>query len=163
MLIGGVAVIAHGAARTTLDVDATILGSESDPASVVRRWAPFGLEPRVTDAVEFAAQSQVLLLRDAPHDVPVDVTLAWLPFEEQAIARAIELPFGSGTVRVPRLEDLIVYKLVASRPRDVDDVEKLLAIHPNIRSDEVLGTLRDFADVLGKPEIVETLERLLRK
>ncbi|HEU4536295.1 MAG TPA: hypothetical protein VFS00_19355, partial [Polyangiaceae bacterium] len=70
MLIGGVAVIARGVPRTTLDVDATLEGALTDLEEVVRAWRPLGLEPRVEGAIEFARRHQTLLLRDARHDVP---------------------------------------------------------------------------------------------
>jgi Nucleotidyltransferase of unknown function (DUF6036) len=61
--------------------------------------------------------------------VAVDVSLAWLPFEEEAIAAAVTCDFAGVRIRVPRPEDLVVYKMVAARPRDLDDVENLLLVH----------------------------------
>ena len=99
-------------------------------------------------------------MKDVRNDVPIDLTFAWLPFEEMAIARAVQLPFATGVIRVPRVEDLLVYKLVAARPRDLDDVERLLAIHRAIDLEQVRRPLVEFAEALAKPELIATFERL---
>jgi hypothetical protein len=44
-----------------------------------------GIVPRIDDALAFAAESQVLLSRHAETGVDIDVPLAWLPFEMEAI------------------------------------------------------------------------------
>ena len=83
----------------------------------------------------FARERQILLLRHEPSGVDLDVSLAWLPFEVEAIRRSEPREFAGVTVPIPRADDLVIYKLVAGRPRDHEDVERLLL-------------LREFADAL---------------
>jgi hypothetical protein len=128
MLIGGIAVIARGVPRTTRDVDATVSGERSHLDDVLRILEVHELLPRIVDARTFAEANQVLLLRHAPSGVDVDLSLAWLPFELEAIDAAEELSIGKARVRVARPEDLVIYKAVAWRPQDRQDVEpRLLA------------------------------------
>jgi hypothetical protein len=162
MLIGGVAVIAHGVPRTTLDVDATLEGPLADLDALVEAWGALGLEPRVDGAVEFARRHQTLLLRDRLHDVPVDVTLAWLPFEAEAIARSEIVGFGDLRVRVPRVDDLLVYKLVAGRPKDLDDAERLFLLHRDrVSAARLRGVVAEFAEAIEDERPLRELERLL--
>jgi hypothetical protein len=112
MIIGGIAVIARGVARLTKDIDATIAGADADLDRVVETLSSHRIVPRIADAVKFAQESHVLLLRHEPSGVDVDLSLAWLPFELDAIAAA-ELVSVHGThVRVPRVDDLVIYKIV---------------------------------------------------
>jgi hypothetical protein len=70
------------------------------------------LEPRIDDARAFAQANQVLLLRHAPSGVDVDVSLAWLPFELEAINAADKLTVGEVRVPVARPEFETFLKLL---------------------------------------------------
>ncbi|MFL6247781.1 MAG: hypothetical protein ACJ74H_17285 [Thermoanaerobaculia bacterium] len=63
MIIGGVAVIAAGVPRQTVDIDATIRGRDSNLENVVAVFGQHGITPRISDALQFARERQVLLLR----------------------------------------------------------------------------------------------------
>jgi hypothetical protein len=69
MLIGGVAVIAHGVRRLTDDVDAALWADGVDIAALIVQLGKEKIGPRVRDAVKFARQNQVLLLRHAPSGI----------------------------------------------------------------------------------------------
>ena len=126
-VIGGLAVQRWGEPRATQDVDVTLL-------------APFGQEaasidlllsryrPRDAGARRFALERRVLKLR-ARDGVPIDVSLGALPFEIEVLDRASPWRL-SPTIDlvVCSAEDLIVYKLVASRPRDLLDVEGIVRL-----------------------------------
>ena len=90
MIIGGIAVIARGVPRLTIDIDATVAAADLDLGQVVATLATHGITPRVADAVDFARTHQVLLLRHEPTGTPLEVSLAWLPFEIEALARVVQ-------------------------------------------------------------------------
>jgi hypothetical protein len=128
-VIGGIAVIARGVRRLTRDVDIVIDGATIGLDALVAELTASGVVPRIPDAVEFAEETQVLLMRHAESGVDVDVSRAWLPFELESIARSpLEMIAG---VRLPiaRADDLVIFKAVAWRPQDQQDVERLLALH----------------------------------
>lgn len=120
MLIGGVAVIARGVRRLTDDVDAALWAEGVDLDGLLRTLAGQDIRARVEDAVAFAERSQVLLLRHEPTGIDVDLSLARLPFEDEALDRADSLAIGRHRVRVATPEDLIIYKTIAARQRDRD-------------------------------------------
>jgi predicted nucleotidyltransferase len=64
--------------------------------------------------------------------VTIEVSFAWLPFEEEALSRAIPTDIGGTTVRLARPEDLIVYKAAAWRDRDRSDIERLLVLYLDV-------------------------------
>jgi hypothetical protein len=164
MIIGGVALIASGIPRLTLNVDASIkaagLSVEQLAASLLRRH----IDPRVRDAEAFATARQVFLGVHRPSGIDVDVNLAWLPFEVEALEHSRTIDYAGVCIRIPRPDDLLIYKLVASRPQDVADAEGLLLLHGktmNLR--RVRRILTEFANALEDEERLNTLERLIRR
>jgi hypothetical protein len=107
----------------------------------------------------------VLLLRHEPSGIHVDVTMAGLPFEEEAIRRGRSRPTRGVPVPIPlpTPEDLVIMKAVAHRPRDIADIEGILDLHPGIDKARVRRCVADFAELLEAPELVADLERLLEE
>lgn len=162
-IIGGIALNANGVARFTEDVDATIPGAGLDLARLLGALARRGIVGRRADVAEFARSSQVLLLTHEPSGIDVDLSLAWIPFELEAIERAVELSFGSARIRAARPHDLLIYKLIASRPQDVADAERLLLLFPDdIDVKRVRRVLRGLAQHLEGADRLAMLEQLLR-
>lgn len=153
MLIGGIAVIARGIPRHTDDVDGTISGEALDLEELVRILKDHDIEPRVFDAIEFARQHQVLLLVHTPSATEIELTLAWLPFEHEALTRAERVDLGNVKARIATAEDLVIYKAVAWRQRDKSDVEQLIQLYSSsidfARVERVIG---EFAAALEEPE-----------
>jgi hypothetical protein len=84
--IGGIAVQHWGEARLTRDADLTVFtGIDEELRYVDELLAHF--RSRIEEARQFALRHRVLLLR-ASNDIPLDVTLGALPFEEKAVASA---------------------------------------------------------------------------
>ena len=76
MVIGGVAVIAHGYARSTVDIDAGVVAGPEAIGSLLETARKYGLLPRFAWAEDFARENLVLLLEHASTHTPVDVSLA---------------------------------------------------------------------------------------
>lgn len=164
LVIGGVAVIAHGVARYTADVDATVLAGRERLEPLFDTLARHEIRPRIAAALEFARERQVLLVRHDPSAVSLDISLAWLPFEEEAIRRGENCDYSGVTLRIARPEDLIIYKIVAARPRDLDDAERLLLLHGrSVDVGRLVRIVHEFAEALEDPTRPQTLERLLRR
>jgi hypothetical protein len=164
MVIGGVAVIAAGVPRETIDVDAAVLGRASDLDTLIAALARNGIVPRIENARQFARERQVLLLRHEESGVTMEISFAWLPFEEQAIARAHKLDVEGLSVPIAQPEDLVVYKVTAWRDRDRADVERLLILHlASIDIKRVRSLIVDIAHVLDDPERVAAFDRLVAR
>jgi len=161
MCIGGIAVISQGVRRTTTDIDVTLRAEGIDLERLTRHLARHGIKPRVADAIAFARRSQVLLLEHSATGVELDVTLAWLSFEHEALAAPVPIRFAGVTVPGARPEDLVIYKLFAGRPQDMNDAESLLLMHrETIDLDRVRRVLGQLGEMAGEPEIVMRLRRL---
>lgn len=79
VIIGGVAVGLLGKPRFTADVDAVVLLSTEDISRFLEHAANEHIIPRLQDAGEFAQKSRVLLLKHAPTEIDVDISLGILP------------------------------------------------------------------------------------
>ena len=162
-IIGGVAVIARGVPRATVDVDATVSGAAVEVELLAETLARHEIVPRIEAAIAFARSRHVFLAEHRPSGVAVDVSFAWLPFEEEAIAAAEPQEMAGVLIRVVRPEDLVIYKMVAARPRDIDDIEGLLLVHGReMNLTRVRAVVADFAAALEDTERPAILARLLR-
>ncbi len=164
MVIGGIAVIARGVPRATVDVDATVWGASVSLDDLFATLAHHEILPRIAEAEDFARRRHVLLLQHGPSGTPLEVSLGWLPFELEAMERATRVDLGDLSIPVPQVQDLIVYKAVAWRERDKEDIERLLVLHQNeIDLDAVRDLVRQFAEALEDPKRVEEFEALVQK
>ena len=162
MLIGGMAVIARGIPRTTRDIDVAVVGGRLTLDHLVARLAQGGFEPRMKKAIEFARQNQVLLMRHRATAVDLDLSLAWLSFEIEAIASAEKLSLAGVRLPVARAEDLVIYKALAWRPQDQQDVERLLLLHASeIDLVRVRRVVAGLAEALDDPERPRALEAII--
>lgn len=153
MIIGGFATLHWGRPRLTQDVDLKIsLAEERWPSfttAVAKRF-----EVLVPDPLEMLARTRVLPVRTRV-GVPVDFVVAGLPYEEQAIARAIGIPVAGGWARLCTAEDLILHKIVSDRARDRDDVEGVVARQGRALDREYLDPrVKDLANGLERPDLL---------
>lgn len=150
MVIGGQAVLVHGEPRLTRDIDITLGVSLDRLADVVAAAAAARLKPLV-DPETFARDTLVLPCADADSGVRVDLVLSESGYERAAIARAVIVRLGATAVRFVTPEDLVVHKVIAGRPRDLEDVRSIVARQPRLDRAQVERTLTDFEEVLDMP------------
>ena len=164
MIIGGVGVIALGIPRLTVDIDATVAAAHLNLEHLVESLGRRGIQSRIPDALAFARAQQVFLGVHAASGTPIDVSLAWLPFEDEALRASQTIDYAGVRIRIARPEDMLIYKLIASRPHDIKDAEGLLLLY-GARMDlgRVRETISRFAEVLDDAERPRTLEGLIRK
>lgn len=72
MIIGGIAVIARGVPRQTVDIDATVLADAVTLERLIGELARDRIVPRIADAEEFARRHQILLVRHEPSGTPLE-------------------------------------------------------------------------------------------
>lgn len=161
VVVGGVAVSFLGRPRFTQDIDTLVILSETEWAAAVASAAAHGIEPRINDPVGFAHRSRVLLLRHKATAIDIDVILGGLPFEENAVAQGRTYSVGGVNIRLPRVEDLLIMKAVAHRPRDMQDIEGLLEAHPDADLLSVRQWVSEFATATSMSDLIEDFDKLL--
>ena len=161
MVIGGVAASVLGEPRLTQDVDALAIVPEADWDIVLAGAAPFGIVPRIEDALEFCRRSRVLLMRHVASGIDLDITFGGLSFEATAVANCEVHSIGGLSLRLPRVEDLLIMKAIARRPKDLQDIRGLLAAHPHADTAFVRRWVGEFATAMSMPDMLEELDKLL--
>lgn len=163
MIIGGVASSILGRPRLTHDVDALAILPEADWADAVFAAAGHGIFPRIEGPLDFARRSRVLLMRHAKSGIDIDLTFGRLSFEQMAIDRSEIHEVGGVRVRLPRVEDLLIMKAIARRPKDLQDIEGLLAAHPEVDIVAVRQWVREFASAMGMSDMLEDFNQAVAR
>jgi hypothetical protein len=163
VIIGGIAASILGRPRLTRDVDVSVLLDEDRWPDFLRSAEPYGFASRRPDALDFAHQTRVLLIRHVPTGVDVDVLLAALPFEADVISRAQFVAVGRLTLPLPTAEDLVIMKAVAHRPQDLLDIEAILDSHTDLNRRHIRRWVREFSSALEMPDLLQDLERLMAR
>lgn len=126
-VINGIAVGVRGEPRFTADVD-VILGIDLDGAdTLVEALDASAFRPLFPDVAEVVRAAFILPVRHRETQIKVDMSIGLTGFERQLIRRATKIKLGSQPIPVATAEDMILLKLLASRPRDTDDAARIVA------------------------------------
>ena len=159
--IGGLAVQHWGEPRMTRDLDLALLAGFGTEALFVEGLLEI-YQGRIADARSFALERRILLLQ-TESGIGIDVSLAALPFEEQAVDRSILIEFMPGTgLRICSAEDLIVMKIFASREIDLRDVRSIIIRQGdrNLDWNYVESYVSELAELKEDPNMMGVLRRL---
>jgi hypothetical protein len=157
IVIGGVAASLIGRPRLTEDIDVVVIFQLDEIELVLTAAASVGIVPRIVDVEVFAHESRVLLLAHAATGIEIDISLGVLPFEVEAVKHATIHQIGDIHIRLPTPEDLIIFKAVAHRAKDLQDIYDIIQANPNLNRKRVRAKVRSFARVLDIPEIWEDI------
>lgn len=160
MVIGGIAVIAHGVQRMTSVVDIVVRGDAVSMRSLIAALRRHKIATRIPNAETFAATNQVLLTRHEPTEVDFDLSFGWTSFEHEALAARTMIRFGETVAPMARVEDLVVFKTIAARPIDLQDAITLITLHPNVDMTRVRARVIELAEAAEAPELIRGLEQL---
>ena len=141
LVAGGLAVIAHGYFRMTVDVDLIVVLSPENLKKVGDALKPLGYAPRVPEPIEklgdaetrrrWAKEKNMVVFSLVSARFPLTIIDLFIeePFDfREGHQRALWREMAPG-VRVPfiSLDDLIHLKHKASRPQDLADIYELQA------------------------------------
>ena len=163
MLIGGQAVLLHGQPRLTEDIDIT-LGVDPTHLHVIQQvCSALGLEPLPKDVPAFVRDTFVLPARHLETAMRVDFIFSTTPYERQAIGRAVGVILEDVSVPFATAEDLVIHKLFAGRPRDLEDAVGVVRRQGSALDWEYVERwAREFASVPGREDLPERVARLKR-
>jgi hypothetical protein len=164
MLIGGQAVLVHGRPRLTEDVDIT-LGAPPDRWRVILDvCADLSLHPLPEHVEAFVRETYVLPARHDETGLRVDFIFSTTPYEREAIGRAKRIEVAGEAVPFATAEDLIIHKLFAGRPRDVEDAVGVVQRSGAGLDWTYLGRwVAEFALVPGREDLPQRLAELRRR
>ena len=159
-LFGAQAVVLYGVPRLSADVDVTLALQPDTPERFAEDMQSAGFSLRVTDP-EFVRRTRVMPFVHVPTGMPLDVVLAGSGLEDEFLARARPTDVGGTVLPVIDVEDLVIAKLLAGRPKDIDDAHALWKRHgPKADAGRIEATLRLLEEALAQGDLVASFERL---
>ncbi|MEO6772531.1 MAG: DUF6036 family nucleotidyltransferase [Kofleriaceae bacterium] len=146
-VFGAQAVNLHGFPRTTADLDLTIELGDRSIEQVMAALIKAGFLPRFADAA-FIASTRVIPVVHGASAFPIDLVLAGPGLEERFLDEVVLRKVGRSSIPLLSVENLIVTKLLAARPKDLEDVRELIAIRDvdHAKVEELLSILEAALD-----------------
>jgi len=127
MLYGGLAAALWGEPRYTEDVDLVLFIPEREALKFLRAAAKAGFsvdEGLALQQLQLSGWAR-LPLGEERSPWHLDLTLGDSPFDRSALARRKEVKLFDRRAWVASPEDLIIYKLVSARDRDMMDIRQI--------------------------------------
>jgi predicted nucleotidyltransferase len=162
MVIGGQAVLLYGEPRLTRDIDVT-LGIDSVRADDLKQICQVaGLIKVKSFDDSLIEKTNVFPCIDTETGIAVDFIFSFIDYERQAIKRAKKVKVADYAVKFSSPEDIIIHKLFAGRPKDIEDAENILIKQGRkIDMDYIKKQLKVFSTAY--PEMPERFKNLHRK
>jgi len=163
MVIGGQALLLYGDPRLTKDVDITLGIGINHLDNILELAEEIGLSPLPEDVFPFVRKTMVLPVMDKPSGIRVDFIFSFTPYEKQAIERGNIVEIGNAKINFASVSDLIIHKIFAGRPRDLEDIENIILKSDNIEIDYIKKWLRKFDVSFKEGNYLKTFESILKE
>jgi hypothetical protein len=161
-VFGAQAVIAYGVPRLSADVDVTLDLVPNDPERFVRDMEAAGFALRGGDP-DFVRRTRVLPFVHVATAMPLDVVLAGSGLEDEFLDRARTMDLSGTTVPMIDPEDLIIAKLVAGRPKDIEDVRGVWRLQRrNLDQERIRRVLRLLEEALSQGDLLASFDSIRR-
>ena len=161
-LFGAQAVVIHGRPRMTADVDITVDLEGEDVRSFVDDMVAGGFDLRAVDVDEFVASIGVLPFLHRSTHMPLDVVLAGPGLEELFFEGVHSVAIEDIKLPVISPEHLIVTKVLAGRPKDIDDaIGVYKAKGESLDLAEIRRLLTLLEEALAQSDLVDVFERIV--
>jgi hypothetical protein len=162
-VFGAQAVVAYGVPRLSADVDVTLALAPDEPETFAKDVEAQGFVLRVRDP-DFVRRTRVMPFVHRATGMPVDIVLAGSGLEQEFIDRARAVDVGGLTVPLIDPEDLVIAKVLAGRPKDIEDVRSLWLMRGD-RMDEarIRRTLETLEDALSQSDLIPAFDVIVRR
>jgi hypothetical protein len=160
LLFGAQAVIIHGVPRLSADVDVTLALTPDTPDRFAEDMRSAGFTLRIDDP-DFVRQTRVMPFVHESTGMPLDVVLAGSGLEDDFLARAVTTDIGGTSVPVIEVSDLIIAKVLAGRPKDIEDARALWSLHAEtLDEDRIRSVLQLLQEALDQSDLLPAFEAI---
>ncbi len=159
MIIGGQAVLIYGEPRLTRDIDVTLGVGPERLADLLAFAEASAWRLLVETPQEFVQTTLVLPCLEPQSDIRIDFIFSHSAYEQQALKRVRRVEIGKAAVCFAAAEDVIVHKIIAGRPRDLDDVRSILLKNSGLDRGYIHHWLAEFDRSLGE-KYAQTFEQV---
>jgi hypothetical protein len=162
---GAIAYNYYGPPRLTQDLDVLVLIPDSRVPALVEELSATGWRHPCSKSASIDLRAVLAELRSSAHlavfewkGVRVEVFTPWHPFHHRVLERSPEEEFEDRRIRIHAAEDLIVFKKIFDRPKDLTDIKAILLSQTGKLD---LDRIRNDARGLLSDESWNELDRLL--
>lgn len=157
--VGGIAVIAWGQPRATIDIDALVDMDPERTGELGRAFREEGFDVKTWELEAALEDGSHVTLFDPGSDYHVDIKPTMTPEERAEVQRVQHVDFHGEELAFAAPEDVIAFKLDFGTPQDRQDARSILA-----RQWETLDheELEQRAEKLGAAEALSELKSEIR-
>ena len=141
VVVGGFAVQLHGFVRSTIDLDLTLAMDDENLSKFITVAKKFDLSPVIPASIEslknpglidnwFQQKGMVAfaLREPQPAGAIIDVLVRPVVSFDDLLAQSLSVELFGGEVKIASIDHLVAMKRVASRPKDLIDIDALQRI-----------------------------------
>ena len=162
-VFGAQALVLRGFPRATADLDVTVLLGATPTSRLVTTLGKRGFKLGFGDAA-FVEATRVVPVVHKSTGFPVDIVLGGPGLEELFASAAEKLKVGRLLVPVATATHLVVMKVLAGRPKDIEDAAALLAVQSDqIDVKELNELTKDLAAALAEDDVLVHLREATKR
>ena len=152
----------YGEPRLTRDIDITLGANIDQINKLLEISEKLSLKPVTENIESFVKETMVLPTIEEATGIRVDFIFSFTPYELEAIKRAKKITILKEEVSFASPEDLIIHKIFAGRPRDLEDVRSVIVKNSHIDKSYIRKWLKEFDASSDKDDFLEAFERVLK-
>jgi hypothetical protein len=162
MIIGSQAAFLPGEPGLTKDID-VILAADTDQLSIVLNLLKkLNLKVLVDESDVFTKKTKVLPVAENSSGIRIDFIFSSSEYEKTAISRAVTVKYGKTAIKLASIEDLIIHKIIAGEPKDIENVKSILFRNSEFDKKYIKKWLGEF-DKTFDTSYVESFKSMIRK
>jgi len=162
-LFGAQAAIVWGSPRLSADVDVTANLDRVALTDYIDTMRRSGFDVVFGDP-EFVESTRVIPFVHRATRMPLDIVVAGSGLEEEFLKRAISVVLSGSTVPVISPEDLIITKILAGRPKDIEDIRGVInERRSSLDVARIRAVLKHLERALDQSDLLPSFEREWRK
>jgi hypothetical protein len=130
---GAIAYNYYGPPRLTQDIDVLVLIPDLKSPALIQALSDGGCLLGDADPKPVSLHTALAELRGKAHvatflrqSIRIEIFVPWHPFHGRVLERSPERDLGGRLVRIHSAEDLIVFKKIFDRPKDIMDIKGIL-------------------------------------
>ncbi|MBI3813012.1 MAG: nucleotidyltransferase, partial [Nitrospinae bacterium] len=109
----------------------------------------------------FVKQTMVLPAIDEATGIRIDFIFSFTQYELEAIRRARKINIMGQEVAFASPEDLIVHKIFAGRPRDLEDVKSVIIKNKDVDINYIRNRLKEFDSFSDRKDFLKMFEEIV--
>jgi hypothetical protein len=157
-LFGAQAAIIWGSPRLSADIDITAVIEPASVEAFVDTMRRHGFDVVFADS-DFVTRTRVLPFVHQRTGVPIDIVLAGPGLEEDFLHRAICVDLEGTSIFVISPEDLVITKVLAGRPKDIEDVRNVVhQRRASLDAERIRNVLQLLERALGQSDLLPVFE-----